>query len=99
MALKRIQVYVMLSITLLVSDSLLTENAQARVQALSFISFGVKTPAIHSGDIDTALLERTKHRKIDLTYGLKSSIIKVSSWQTCIALPLGSVSAYPLYRG
>ena len=38
MALKRIQVYVMLSITLLVSDSLLTENAQARVQALSFIS-------------------------------------------------------------
>ena len=43
MALKRIQVYVMLSITLLVSDSLLTENAQARVQALSFIIKGTKT--------------------------------------------------------
>ena len=47
-----------------------------------FISFGVKTPAIHSGDIDTALLERTKHRKIHLTFGLKCSIIRVSSWQT-----------------
>jgi hypothetical protein len=43
MALKQIQVYVMLSITLLVSDSLLTENAQARVQALSFIIKGTKT--------------------------------------------------------
>ena len=49
---------------------------------IAFISFGVKTPAIHSGDIDTALLERTKHRKINLTYGLKCGIIRVSSWQT-----------------
>ena len=38
MVLKQIQVYVMLGIALLVSDSLLTKNAQARVQTLSFIS-------------------------------------------------------------
>ena len=50
MALKQIQVYVMLSITLLVSDSLLTENAQARVQALSFISE-------HEGTADLYLIE------------------------------------------
>ena len=69
------------------------------VRSGAVISFGVKTPAIHSGDIDTALLERTKHRKIHLTFGLKCSIIRVSSWQTFVALPLGNVSAYPLQRG
>ena len=38
MALKQIQVYVILGIALLISSSLLTEKAHARVQALSFIS-------------------------------------------------------------
>ena len=30
----------------------------------------------------TALLERTKPSKKDLTFGLKYSIIRLSSWQT-----------------
>ena len=37
--------------------------------------------------------------KKHLTFGLKYGIIKVSCWQTCQALPLGNVSAYPLDRG
>ena len=37
--------------------------------------------------------------KIDLKFSLKCGIISVSRWQTCLALPLGSVSAYPLNRG
>ena len=52
MGLKRIQVYVMLSITVLVSDSLLIKNAQARVQALSFISK-------HEGTADLYLIDST----------------------------------------
>ena len=52
MALKQIQVYVLLGITLLVSDSLLINNAQARVQALSFISE-------HGGTADLYLIDST----------------------------------------
>ena len=52
MAPKQIQVYVMLGITLLVSSSLLTEKAQARVQALSFISK-------HEGTADLYLIDST----------------------------------------
>ena len=52
MALKQIQVYVMLGIALLVSSSLLTENAQARVQVLSFISE-------HKGPADLYLIDST----------------------------------------
>ena len=52
MALKQIQVYVMLGIALLVSSSLLTEKAHARVQALSFISE-------HEGTADLYLIDST----------------------------------------
>ena len=60
MALKQIQVYVMLGIALLVSSSLLTENAHARVQALSFISK-------HEGTADLYLVDSTGQnlRKLD----------------------------------
>lgn len=60
MALKRIQVYVMLSIALLVSSSLLTENAQARIQALSFISE-------HEGTAELYIIDSTGQnlRKLD----------------------------------
>ena len=60
MALKQVQVYVMFGIALLVSSSLLTENAQARVQALSFISE-------HEGTADLYLIDETGQnlRKID----------------------------------
>ena len=37
--------------------------------------------------------------KKHLPFGPKCGIIKVSCWQTCQALPLGNVSAYPLDRG
>ena len=52
MALKQIRVYVVLGVALLVSNSLLTENAQARVQALSFISE-------HEGAADLYLIDST----------------------------------------
>ena len=60
MVLKQVQVYVILGIALLVSSSLLTENAQARVQALSFISE-------HKGTADLYLIDKTGQnlRKID----------------------------------
>ena len=60
MALKQIQVYVVLSIALLVSSSLLTENAHARVQALSFISE-------HEGTADLYIIDDTGQdlRKLD----------------------------------
>jgi len=50
MALKQIQVYVMLGIALLVSDSLLIKNARARVQTLSLISE-------HEGTADLYLID------------------------------------------
>lgn len=52
MALKQIQVHVMLGIALLVSSSLLTENAQARAQAVSIISE-------HEGAADLYLIDST----------------------------------------
>ena len=52
MVLKQIQVYIMLGIALLVGGSLLIENAQARVQALSFISE-------HEGTADLYLIDST----------------------------------------
>ena len=60
MALKQIQVYVILGIALLISSSLLTENAHARVQALSFISK-------HEGTADLYLVDSTGQnlRKLD----------------------------------
>ena len=60
MALKQVQVYMMLGIVLLVSSSLLTENAHARVQALSFISK-------HEGTADLYLIDSTGQnlRKLD----------------------------------
>ena len=60
MALKQIRVYVMLGIALLVGGSLLTKNAQARVQALSFISE-------HEGTADLYLIDITGQnlRKLD----------------------------------
>lgn len=66
MALKQIQVYVMLGIVLLVSSSLLTENARARVQALSFISE-------HEGTADLYLIDNTGQnlRKLDTNHGKK----------------------------
>ena len=66
MALKRIQVYVMLGIAWFVSSSLLTENAQARVQALSFISE-------HEGTADLYLIDRTGQnlRKLDTNQAKK----------------------------
>ena len=68
MALKQIQVYVMLGIALLVSSSLLTENAQARVQALSFISE-------HEGAADLYLIDSTGQnlRKLDTNNTKKGS--------------------------
>ena len=68
MALKQIQVYVMLGIALLVSSSLLTENAQARVQALSFISE-------HEGAADLYLIDSTGQnlRKLDTNNAKKGS--------------------------
>ena len=60
MTLKQIQVYVVLGIALLISSSLLTEKAQARVQALSFISK-------HEGTADLYLIDSTGQnlRKLD----------------------------------
>ena len=60
MTLKQIQVYVVLGIALLVSSSLLTENAHARVQALSFISK-------HEGAADLYIVDSTGQnlRKLD----------------------------------
>ena len=60
MALKQIQVYVILGIALLISSSLLIENAHARVQALSFIS-------AHEGTADLYLIDITGQnlRKLD----------------------------------
>ena len=60
MALKQIQVYVMLGIALLVGGSLLTKKAQARVQTLSFISE-------HEGTADLYLIDITGQnlRKLD----------------------------------
>ena len=68
MTLKQIQVYVMLGIALLVSSSLLTENAQARVQALSFISE-------HEGAADLYLIDSTGQdlRKLDTNNAKKGS--------------------------
>ena len=60
MTLKQIQVYVVLGIALLVSSSLLSENAHARVQALSFISK-------HEGAADLYIIDSTGQnlRKLD----------------------------------
>ena len=60
MPLKQIQVYIMVGIALLVSDSLLIKNAQARVQALSFFSE-------HEGTADLYLIDSTGQnlRKLD----------------------------------
>ena len=52
MAPKQIQVYVILGIALLISSSLLIQNAQAEVQALSFISK-------HEGTAELYLIEST----------------------------------------
>ena len=52
MARKQIQIYVMLGIALLVSGNLLAQNAQARVQALSFISK-------HEGKSELYLIDST----------------------------------------
>ena len=60
MAPKQIHVYVILGIALLISSSLLTQNAQARVQALSFISK-------HEGKSELYLIDSTGHnlRKLE----------------------------------
>ena len=52
MASKQIQVYVILGIAVLISSSLLIQNAQAEVQALSFISK-------HEGTAELYLIDST----------------------------------------
>ena len=66
MALKQIQVYVMLGIALLVSESLLIKDAQARVQTLSLISK-------HEGTADLYLVDITGQnlRKLDTNQAKK----------------------------
>ncbi len=63
MALKQIQVYVMLGIALLVNSSLLTEKAQARVQALSIISKHEGTADLYIIDITGQNLQKLDTNK------------------------------------